>query len=437
MSEIVLSPGQQAAKTMVENFVRQKDCRVAVLTGYAGTGKTTLIEHLKDGAGEQPHVLAPTGKAALRVGEATGIFAMTLHRFLYTPSEDPKSGRPIFRLKEAWDEQFSDMEGALVLVDEASMVDKEVWDDLIRVAVRQKFFVLLMGDLFQLPPVMRDKEGDPFSTLNYDTPFKVNLTEVIRQALDSPIIKASMLLRSGHPEYEAMMLLKPVGASKLIESVIDIRSRGGASICFTNKRRHSINNSVRARMGFQSGTLEKGEPLLVTQNNYDLNVYNGEVIDFSGWEVPPCPQMVVTDRFTTSSVNMSFGVASMNKQRYTASPEEVTGATELANVGGWIIRRTARNWHKANFADRLHHEVDETTGQRYSFREGDASHLDANYGYALTCHKSQGSEWPEILIVMEEALGRMSTVERKRWLYTAITRAKTTTSYIYVKGDSL
>lgn len=381
---------------------------------FIPTHNTTLIRQLAD-TYKEPLVLTPTGKAALRVGEATGIFGMTIHRFLYVPSEDPKSGAPIFKLKDSWHEDFAGMDGRYVLVDEASMVARDVWADLLRTAERARFHIILMGDLFQLPPVL-EKDGTPFSTLAIETPFKTNLDEVIRQALDSPIVRASMLLRTGRPEYEATALINPIGASRLIESVVESRARGGATICFTNARRHDINNRVRTALGFAPGTLNAGEPLLVIQNNYDLNVYNGEIIDFRGWATPPCEPFVVTDRFTTSSLRMGFGVTTYNDSEAVMSPEQVTGAAANAKVGNWIVRKTARGWYRNKFD-----------------RKDAAPHLDASYGYALTGHKSQGSEWPEVLVVLDDSLSVLSTIERRRWLYTVFTRAKHTLNFVYLK----
>lgn len=414
MTDIVLSAGQQQAHDMVKEFLVQDKHRVAVITGYAGTGKTTLIRNLADI--KEPKVLTPTGKAALRVSEATGIYAMTIHRFLYEPSEDPRTGAPVFKLKDSWDETFADMEGELVLIDEASMVSAEVWADLFSVAVKVGFHVLLMGDTFQLPPVLKDRSGTPFSTLKLETPFRVHLTEVIRQALDSPIIRASMLLREGRPEYEALDLLDVAAASTLIDAVIETRARGGVSICFANARRHDINNRVREKMGYAPGTLQDGEPLLVTQNNYTLNVYNGEVVDHEGWVVPPQAPTIVVDRHKALSMNVQFGVARTGDARATMALEQVTGAVEAAGIGMWHVRRTARGWYKD-----------------YYRSETAAPHLDANYGYGLTCHKSQGSEWPEVLVVLDPSLSVLGTVERKRWLYTAATRAKVRARYTYLK----
>lgn len=418
MSGLVLSSGQAAGHEMVGRFRAQREVFIAIITGYAGTGKTTLIRELSETYGE-PTVLTPTGKAALRVGEATGIYASTIHRFLYEPSEDPKTGQPVFKLKSLFDDTLLDMEGELVLIDEASMVDQEVWSDLCLVAKHVGFQILLMGDLFQLPPVLKDKSGKPFSTLSVETPFRVNLTEVLRQAQESPIIRASMILRSGKPEFEALGLLGAVPSARLVEAITDVHARGGAAICYTNSRRHLINNDVRQRHGYAAGSVQAGEPLLITQNNYNLNCYNGEVVPFAGWTQSPGEQVPVTDRFNQSSLNMSFGVCRFGDATATISPEQITGRSEEAKIGNWAVRKAARFWYRDEY--RVERAI---------------PHLDANYGYALTCHKSQGSEWDEVLVVFEPAMYRLQGTERKRWLYTAITRGKHTVKYVYCKESS-
>jgi len=437
MKDLQLSAGQARALEMVGEFKAQDACRVARITGFAGTGKTTLIREINDVHGE-PTVLTPTGKAALRVGEATGIYAQTIHRFLYTPEEDPKTGKPVFKVKSAWDDSLLNMRGKMVLIDEASMVGKEVWGDLTRVAAIAGFHILVMGDLFQLPPVSMD--DDPFSALLVETPFEVNLTEVIRQALDSPIIRASMILRSGRPEHEALALLKALGGSRFVEHIVEGRTRGGATLCFTNARRHAINRDVRAHLKLPEAELLSGEPLLVTQNNYVLDRYNGEVVDFGAWTKPPSasPPIVVTDRYNNSSLQMSFGEGYLATPTFQAgtlllngepvappepvtcimSPEQFTGKSDAAKVGNWIVKKDARRWFKIN-----NPTVEEIP-----------SYLDCNYGYGLTVHKAQGSEWDEVLVVIEDSLGALRGIERKRWLYTAITRAKKAVNYVYVTG---
>lgn len=417
MTDLILTPGQDEAATMVGRFRQQTECRFARITGYAGTGKTTLIKVLSDRYG-RPTILTPTGKAALRVGEATGLFAMTIHRFLYEPSEDPKTGRPIFNIKPDWSDFMVDMEGRLVLIDEASMVDRIVWRDLMSVAKQVGFHVLVMGDLFQLPPVYKDAEGRDFSTLTIETPFSVNLTEVVRQALDSPIIRASMILRSGKPEYEALELLEPLAESKMVETILGTQSAGqrAAAICFTNKTRHKLNEQVRQTLGYQGNTLVAGEPILVTQNNYNLNAWNGEVIEFDGWSTPPGKAVAVADRYTGGVMDLHFGVGTIYGEDAIMAPEVVTGAAEAAKLGVGALRKAARrNYKDVNRA------------------ENAPPYLDCNYGYALTCHKAQGSEWPKVLVVLEPRLSALRGIEKKRWLYTAVTRAKQQLLYTCVE----
>jgi exodeoxyribonuclease-5 len=412
MNDFTPTQGQQEAIDMVGRFLKQTEWRFGRITGYAGTGKTTLIRTLSDRCGS-PTILTPTGKAALRVGEATGLFAQTIHRFLYEPSEDPKTGRPIFNIKPEWSDSMLDMEGKLVIVDEGSMVDKIVWRDLQLVAKNVGFHILVMGDLFQLPPVYKDEEGRAFSTLLLETPFSVNLTEVIRQALDSPIIRASMVLRSGKPEYEALEMLEALGESRMISTIVEMRERNGVALCFTNKTRHDLNDKVRTALSYEPTTLHQDEPLLVTQNSYDLNCWNGEVVTFDGWEEDPGAHVVVSDRFTNSAMRVRYGLGNVAGQQAIMSPEVITGAVEAAKISTGFIKKAARRQYKDN-----HHS------------EYAPPYLDCNYGYALTCHKAQGSEWPEVLVVLEGRLSALRGIEKKRWLYTAITRAKHTVRYV-------
>jgi exodeoxyribonuclease-5 len=417
---ITLSQGQADALEMIGRFLNQEESRVAVITGYAGTGKTTLIKVIEESYGT-PIVITPTGKAALRVTEATGLSACTIHRLIYKAEDDPKTGDPIFVLKSVWDFDGSFVE-SLVLVDEASMVDGKVWADLISVARSMRFRILLMGDRFQLPPVSKSEDGKAFSALDVETKFSVNLTEVIRQAQDSPIIRASMILRSGKPDFEAMKLLTPVGASKLTDNAIRLNQSGaGAVLVHRNATRHRLNTEVRQKLGLDEGAICPGEPLLVLQNNYGLERYNGELVRFEGWDVRPSESTteVVRDPYKNSALTMSFGMGLVDGASCMLSPEEVTGRSEKAEVGNWIIKKTS----KKIFKDRIAYEEDERV----------PPHLHANYGYALTVHKSQGSEWNEVLIVMESSLAAMNEIERKRFLYTAVTRGKKQVSFVYLK----
>lgn len=418
MSGLVLSSGQAAAMDMLGSFLGQDEHRVAVVSGWAGTGKTSCLSVMEEHFG-QIKVLAPTGKASLRVTEATGLPASTIHRFLYRADDHPETGEPIFSLRESPEIQES-VGNAFVLVDEASMVDQKVWGDLLTVATVADFKIVLMGDRFQLPPVSKGDEA-LFCALDVPTPFSINLTEIVRQALDSPIIRASMLLRTGKPEYQAMALLEAIPASKLIQSVIDIRSRGGTVLVHRNKTRHMINTEVRKALGYEAGTIQPGEPLLVTQNSYALERYNGEIVTFNGWEQAPDLERptAVLDRYSQVSMELTYGIALVEGGVAMMAPQEVVGKTEEAKLGLKAIRRYAGYFYR----DRLALDQ-EDKGPPY---------LHTNYGYALTVNKAQGSEYPEVLVVMEPSLAAMGPIEQRRWKYTAVTRGKTKVSYLHLK----
>lgn len=389
--DLVLTSGQEEALKMVGSFLAQDREAFALLTGFAGSGKTTICRVLSDTYG-RPVILTPTGKAALRVGEATGLSASTIHSFLYSAEDDPLTGEPVFSLKSLW-EIGDAVKGTFVLIDEASMVGEEVWNDLIGMAAKVGFKILLMGDRFQLPPVNKAKDGREFSTLSLQTPFSVNMTEIVRQALDSPIIRASMELRSGKPIYEAMKLLTPVAQSKTIETLLRIRQTGGVTLVHRNITRHSLNNKAREALGYENGSVIVGEPLLVLQNNQKIGRYNGEILTLNGWEVEPSDETkdVVRDNYTNTSMNLTYGVADLEGSRCMLSPEEICGRTETSKIGQWSIRKSSKRTYKNKLAT---HDEDHAP-----------THVHANYGYALTTHKCVH---PDTVVETPDGLMRIS-----------------------------
>ena len=421
----VLSPGQAAAVEMVRTFLKDEVAILARITGFAGTGKTTCIKVLAEEFGT-PIVLAPTGKASLRVTEATGLEASTIHRFLYKASTDTKTGNPVFELRPIF--ELEDARGTLVVVDEASMMDATVFNDLMGAVGASGFKIILMGDTFQLPPVAKDEDGTTFQALEVPTPYSAHLSEIIRQALDSPIIRASMLLRTSNFEHEAMALLNAVGRDRLADTLLAGVYSNGVCLTHTNKRRSSLNVLAREALGYDEGTVNPGEPLLVISNNYVLDRFNGEVVKFEKWTHEPDSKydMAACDRFTNSQMNMGFGRCNIEATETPCmiSPEEISGKSFDAKIGNIAIKRASKD----SWCTRYHEE--------HGHNNKDApEHLHAHMGYCLTVHKSQGSEWDSALIVLEDSLSVLRGTEKRRWLYTAITRAKKSVSYCYIPKE--
>lgn len=403
--------GQLRAFEAIAALTQQKKHGLLAIVGYAGVGKTTLIKMAK---ALNPAVVAPTGKAALRVSEATGIKAHTIHRWLYKPEDDHKTGGTKFARRTG--DELEIPRSKLVIIDEASMVSVDVWMDIWRTAQQHGLKIVAVGDGFQLPPVQDDRQAK-FSILDPQTVQKhegtlVELTEVLRQALDSPVVKASMCLRGGGPQAAAALreLLPIVTPEDFMPVLGATLAAGGVVISSTNATRFRVNSMFREACGYTNPVV--GEQLLVLRNNYDLDVYNGEQVTFDGWAVPPTEAREVQDKYTGGTEQISFGVALVGGRRCVVAQEELAGGL---SVGPYTLSRAAEAWARLN-----HYYNDDKL----------IPYLSANYGYCYTAHKSQGSEWPYALVILEPNI-KLNTDEGRRWVYTAITRAKTMAAVFY------
>lgn len=422
MGEFELTEGQKQFMGMMERFMKAPPPMPAVLTGVAGSGKTTLLRAAASVFGA-PIVLAPTGKAALRVKEATGVEAMTIHRWLYSPKENQHSGEVEFKLKAPDLVQIPG--NGLVVVDEASMVSRDVWEHLWDMCQMLNLRILLVGDPFQLPPVERKQDENAISfvpLLDVETPYRSHLSEITRQAMDSPIIRAGMIVRENGNMDDALGLLKRVFSKDFDQKALEVYQAGGMVICHKNDTRHRINKTIRGMLGYH-GALQPGEPLLVTRNNYDINRYNGEVVKYQNWLQYDEAPVAVRDTWRNVSQMLTFGNALVDDQSVMLCPEQVVGDTQL--MGDSPIQKASRRYYGDWYAKPGVPTID-GDGQYVG-----PPHVHANLGYALSCHRAQGSQ-KEVALVLIERSVRMNTFEGRRWVYTALTRA-IATCYISVE----
>jgi exodeoxyribonuclease-5 len=366
-----------------------------------------------------PMFLTPTGKATLRLQEATGFEASTIHRWMYQPEVDKQSGVVRFDRKPL--EKISRPSNHLIAVDEASMISEPIWTELLRVAALLKCNILLIGDPFQLPPV--DPEArHPFCVLDdrFPADFKADLKEIVRQALDNPIIKASMYIRQGDMG-AARALLPNLERMESWKLTLDIcKKADGVVICHRNVTRHKINEGVRRDLKLPPA-IQTGEPMLILKNCYEANVYNGEVLPFPGWTWES-DKVEVTDRYRNLSATTRFGATSFNNTKVLLAHERIRGKMEDIGYGP-VAYAASRTYYGKS--------TPEYPASRTNFRpfgkkktsEPKHPFLDANFGYSLTCHKCQGSEFNRVLIIMEPTI-RINEEEGLRWVYTAVTRAK-------------
>ena len=369
---ITLSAEQEAAVRTIERWFHDPHgtdiCSVA---GYAGTGKSTVVNHVIDELGlsrSRVAFLAYTGKAAL-VLRSKGLPAQTIHSLIYSVEDD---GFGLRFIRRAELEQLYD----LLVVDEVSMVNRDLLEDLRSFGIP----ILALGDPAQLPPV----EGGSSGILDRPDAF---LREIHRQVKDSPILWASMLARQGDPvpRGDHGEELRVVLARDVWNGTIDINSFDQI-ICCTNKLRRKLNDQIREIRGFSGQLPQVGERILSFRNFRDA----------------------MSTASQTPLVNGLQGTV-------TQEPWEVSVERERGLIGFEIDDGDAFSGIPSDLCRFLRDEDNPDSASH------NARSPQFDFGYAITAHKSQGSEWERVLVIVSDIFGDPD--DRRRLLYTAITRA--------------
>lgn len=427
-----LTKGQEEALVMIKGLeTYEGKPKRAVLAGYAGSGKTYLLHELPGLFGRMPTFVAPTGKAAARIREAAGVNSSTIHSWLYNASEDPNTGEVSFSLKEPDQLRENVGEIPILVIDEASMVGEGLWDDVYEACCILRMNILLVGDPFQLPPVQErdkptgggDENGQPRPPFNLmDTNFEFSqrtvLTEIVRQATESPIIRATMLLRDGHPA-KAIMALPRITKAQLPEAAAENwKSCQGVVIAHKNETRMGLNLKVRERLGKPAGVLTSGEPMLILQNSVRAQVFNGETPIFTGWSAAPGAGHQLYDSLRKEEGMGTFGLALVGGKEFYVCPERIFGKLEKLRPQVFS-KRVKAVYGQGNIDEREARtmsavELEKRLGKPY---------VDANLGYCLTAHKAQGSEWEQVIVCLESSVNTKND-EGLRWLYTSLTRSR-------------
>lgn len=365
---VQLTPEQEAACKAVQGK------REAVLTGPAGTGKTTLLRAL---IGPQTRLGAPTGKAANRLTQVTGHKAETLHRLLYCGPDDDDGGNLYFS-----DPKPPCEPGETLIVDEASMVGTEIYDDIMR-TLPSRARVIWVGDREQLEPV-NDQWGP-----NFDSP-DAELTQVHRQAAGNPIIGYATAIRQGRgnlwrSQWDHRDERVTIGHAQ-IRDAVGWYMDGPPDVTlltWTHRMRERLNGAIRDRMGLHD-PICPGDRLVVKMNSQSIGVMNGEVV-------------------TVTSVRFRPDYWDVHTKEFREPVRVLRNHLNDRTRGIWDARKSIgrERWDEERYCHVWH-------------------------GQCLTVHSSQGSQWDRVGWVFGDGLVRMAREEpdsARRLAYTAVTRA--------------
>ena len=363
--------------------------KYTTISGYAGTGKSTLVKFAIAALGVREDRVAYatfTGKAAEVLRKKGNTGACTLHKLLY--DHFPKPGGGFIRKPK------TSLDYDVVVVDEVSMAPKSMIDMLLS----HRVYVIFLGDPFQLPQINKDESHDILENAH------IFLDEVMRQAAESEIIQISMKIRNGEPiDFMKGKEVIIIPKSELVEGHLTWADQ---ILCGTNATRENINRQMREIYGF-SGLPQDGEKMICLRNYWDDCADNGDALvngttgilrnPFETFRMIPnyIPidnhrMDVIQGDFVTSD-GSTFNSVEMDKKFLIDGVKCITDGKILFRLG------------------KLKNKIGDIVPREFAF------------GYAITTHKAQGSEWDKVLVIEEKF--PFPKEEHARWLYTAVTRA--------------
>ncbi|MCB1383609.1 MAG: ATP-dependent RecD-like DNA helicase [Notoacmeibacter sp.] len=364
------SPQQDEALKAVARWLKDGRTPLFRLFGYAGTGKTTLARYFAEHVDGEVQFAAFTGKAAQVLRSKGATNARTIHSLIYRPRgeeevADETTGKTSFAPTFSLNRQSPVARAKLIIVDECSMVDEQLGRDLMSFGTP----ILVLGDPGQLPPI----SGGGFFT---DAEPDMLLTEIHRQARDNPIIAMALDVREGRE-----LMYGDYGTAQVIakgDVTQDLVLDADQVLVGTNRTRRRYNMRLRELKGFTASYPQAGDKLVCLRNDPAKGLLNGSL-----WKV-----------MTASRETVKPGINIL------VTPEEDDPDRGAAKI----------KLLKAAFED-PEADIPWQTKKRFD---------DFDYGYALTVHKAQGSQWDNV-VLFDESFAFRDT--RERWLYTAITRA--------------
>lgn len=415
---------QSKALFEIEAFLNQElGCQVVVLRGSAGTGKTTLMKtvvgYLK--ATELPfELLAPTAKAAKVLSSRTDELATTVHHLIYNAETSP-DGTVFLSHKENTNELRM-----VYVVDEASMLGVQhttsenfvspdaLLTDLIRFtkAGHPENQLIFVGDTYQLAPI-NETSSVALSARELSERFNLSVKQttlktVVRQTAESPVLRLANAIKQAADDNRSLYAVKPnrlaneAAALNYYLNYFDRHELGKVVLIGkSNKDVNDWNKRIRTALGLNDRSLMVNDAIMLNANHYD-----GANLLIKG-------EMGVVNRLDTAveeRAGLLFADTEIVFDSRTIRAKVMISSllTDFGTIDGGLLRNLK--------ADRMKNNRTYQTSEK-AHDDPYMNALQLRYGYAITCHKAQGSEWKRVLYTP-----RLHSTDH-RWLYTAVTRA--------------
>ena len=358
------------------------------IAGYAGSGKSTLVKFIIAALNLDPEdvaYVAFTGKAANVLTQKGCPNATTAHKLLYYSKLLP-NGRYFHQPKPRLDIHYK-----LIVIDEISMLPKQMWELLLAHHIP----IICCGDPEQLPPIDPDTDNHVL-----DNPH-IFLDEIMRQAAESEIIRLSMFVREGNELKNFQCSNQQVKIIQKRNLVTGMYEWADQILCATNKTKDEVNAAMRSLRGFGPEP-QVNDKIISLKNQWDFGsaigtpLTNGSIGNIDGFRI----DYKYLPRYITSE------------------PIEII-YTNMLTEDGEVFHDIPIDYKYLKTG-----QESLTLKQKYKMKENKRCPdppFEFNYGYCITTHKAQGSEWDKILVFEENF--PFDKQMHKRWLYTAITRA--------------
>jgi exodeoxyribonuclease-5 len=434
---------QNSAIEKISDFIFNRDERgVFILKGYAGTGKTNLISAVTKalpGIKWRSVLLAPTGRAAKVLSAYAQRQAQTIHRKIFRKQTDSNGG-VYFSLAENLHRN------TLFIVDEASMISADSGGESLFNSLLENLFeyiysgdnckLILIGDTAQLPPV-GSNESPALDVSYLKNAFYLHihfceLREVARQRLESGILLNATNLRKGMGEKEFVFpklecttdvvnLLGDELEDTLNQNISNYGEENVVIITRSNKRANLFNQSFRNRIKLFEEDLCAGDRIMIVKNNYFwLGDTEGETGFIANGDMAEITKIVNREEL----YDFNFCECMIKLIDYPNLPEQqVKIITDCLYTDNPALSAEQQEKLYANVLGDVREEPSKGVRSMYLKKSPYYNALQVKFSYAITCHKSQGGQWPVVFIdhgyITQEGIDD----NFKRWLYTALTRA--------------